>query len=213
MNCCDGTGCQDFFSEKVARRDARRYRKKGLTGPARRIADTLRAHIGGATVLEVGGGVGALRLELLKAGAERGVNVELSPAYATEAGELVREAGLEGRAEHRVLDFAQHPESVEPADVVVLNKVVCCYPDYEGLLGPAADRARRSLVFSFPAEHWYIRLGVTVANGVLRLRRSSFRSFVHPVAAMRRIVEERGLRLTYGHRGRLWQVVAFERAA
>ena len=84
--------------------------------------------IEGATVLEIGGGVGEIHIELLKRGAERALNLELSPAYADEAQRLLREAGLEERADWRLHDIAASPEVIEPADIVVMNRVVCCYP-------------------------------------------------------------------------------------
>ncbi len=91
-------------------------------------------------MLEVGGGVGEIQIELLKRGAARTVNLELSSAYDAEAERLLREAGLEERAERRLHDIAVEPDGVEPADVVVLRRVVCCYPDYERLLGAAAEQ-------------------------------------------------------------------------
>ena len=120
--------------------------------------------LAGATVLEVGGGVGELHVELLKRGAERAVNLELSPAYDEEARRLLAESALEGRVERRLHDIAVEPDAVEPVDVVVLNRVVCCYPDYERLLGAAATHARRALVFSYPRRNAISRAIVGVQN-------------------------------------------------
>jgi 16S rRNA G966 N2-methylase RsmD len=134
----------------MAKRAAARYRKKGVDKTAQRMLAFLEEQgIEGATVLEIGGGVGEVQIELLTRGAARSLNLELSPAYDEEAVRLVREKGLEGRAERRLHDIAANPGAVEPADVVVLHRVVCCYPDYERLLGAAADHARRLLVFSY----------------------------------------------------------------
>src|SRR6266508_3682037 len=93
----------------------------------------------------------ALEVELLEAGAERATNVELSPGYEEAAAELACERGFEQQVERRIGDFVSEP-NVTDADTVVLNRVVCCYPNYEALIGTAADRARRLLVFSFPRE-------------------------------------------------------------
>jgi tRNA1(Val) A37 N6-methylase TrmN6 len=108
--------------------------------------------IEGATVLEIGGGVGEIQIELLKRGVERALNLELSPAYADEAQRLLREAGLEERADWRLHDIAASPEVIEPADVVVMHRVVCCYPDYRRLLRSAGEHARRLIVFSSAAQ-------------------------------------------------------------
>ena len=94
--CCTPGGYDEFFGAKQARKDARRYRRRGLGRPAQWIVDTVNERgVDGATVLEPGGGVGAIELELLKAGAARSIVVELSGGYDEEAGELAREAGLE----------------------------------------------------------------------------------------------------------------------
>ena len=167
--------------------------------------------IEGATVLEIGGGVGEIQIELLKRGAARTVNLELSPAYEEEANGLLREAGLEGRAERRLLDIAVDPEAVEPADIVVLHRVVCCYPDYERLLGAAEQRAGRLLVFSYPPRNALSRLIIGTENLVFRLRRREFRSFAHPPAAMLALLRRRGLRRTFAHHTPIWQVAGLER--
>ena len=134
-SCCNPRGCDRFFTPRFARRMATRYRKKGLDETARRMVEFLELRgIEDATVLEIGGGVGEIQIELLKRGAARAVNLELSPAYEEEAKLLLREAALEDRAERRVHDIASDPEGVEAADIVVLHRVVCCYPDYERLL-------------------------------------------------------------------------------
>jgi len=167
--------------------------------------------IEGATVLEVGGGVGEIQVELLKRGAARAVNLELSSAYEAEADALLRAAGLEGRAERRLHDIAVDPDGVEPADVVVLHRVVCCYPDYQRLLAAAAGHARRLLVFSYPPYHPGVRLLLAAQNLVFRLLRKQFRTFAHPPAGMLAVLQERGLHPTFAHRGLGWQAAGLER--
>jgi 2-polyprenyl-3-methyl-5-hydroxy-6-metoxy-1,4-benzoquinol methylase len=191
---------------------AKRYRKRGLDGTARRMVEFLDGRgIEGATVLEVGGGVGEVQIELLKRGAARAVNLELSPAYDEEASRLLSEAGLQDRAERRLHDIAVDPEGVEEADVVVLHRVVCCYPDYERLLGAVAQHARRLVVFSYPPQNVVSRVFVAVANLVFRLLRREYRSFVHPPGAMLAVLEERGLRDAFASHSLLWQVAGLER--
>jgi hypothetical protein len=102
---------------------------------------------------------------------------------------------------------------VAPADLVVLHRVVCCYPDYERLLGAAADHARRALVFSYPPRNLLSRAFYGVFNLVMRLTRSSFRGFAHPPDAMLGVLEDRGLRRTYKGRSHIWQVAGLERVS
>ena len=212
MSCCNARGCDGFFTARMAKRAAERYRKSGVDKTAQRILAFLDDRgVQGATVLEVGGGIGDVQVELLKLGAGRTLNLELSPAYETEAARLIEEAGVEGRAERRVHDIAADPAGVEPADVVVLHRVVCCYPDYERLLGAAADHSRRLLVFSYPPRNVLSRLLLGSQNLIFRLRRKEFRTFAHPPARMLALLEERGLVHTYAHRAVVWQIAGFER--
>ena len=196
-SCCSPGSYAKIFGPKQAGRDARRYRKKGLDRTARLMVE--QAAMEHATVLEVGGGVGAISLELLKRGASRATNIELSPAYDDQAWELVREAHVEEQVERRIDDFAR--AEVPPTDVVAMHRVVCCYPDYEELLGTASDHARHILVFSFPRETWWCRVAIRVMNAILRLRRCGFRAYVHPVAGLLAVPASHGLTLEFEQRG------------
>ena len=213
-DCCTPKGYRRIFSEKNAAGEARRYRRKGLDGTSKRIVDFIRERgVEGKTLLEVGGGIGAIEVELLKAGMARAVNVELTPTYEAAAGELLVEAGLGDRVERRLMDFAEAGTEVDTADVVVMNRVICCYPDMPRLARAAADRARVLLVMSFPSDRWLTRLGVSLTNFGLRVMRMQFRVFLHPPALILAAVEQRGFRLTVNQPGFLWQVVALEREA
>ena len=212
MNCCSARGCDEFFSERVARRDAARYRRAGIDDSARRVVEFLRGRgIEGSSVLEVGGGVGAIQLELLRAGAARAENVELSAAYEPYAAELLQAAGLQGRVERHLLDFATQGDEVQPADVVVLHKVVCCYPDYEALVGAAAGHAESRLALTFPRESWWMKLGIGIVNLIERARRKTFRVYVHSPEAMIAVARAHGLEPTVRHRARLWEFCGLER--
>jgi SAM-dependent methyltransferase len=208
-SCCGSEAYGRFFGSKGARRALRRYRRRGLDRLTRLIFDVVSARAKGATVLEGGGGIGDLQVELLDAGAAGAVNVELSPEYEETARELLRERGVEPRVERRIGDFVD--EDVAAADVVVLNRVVCCYPDYARLLRAAADRTRTTLVVTFPAERPLTRAVFAAMNTWLRLRRSDFRGFVHPVNEMLGVLRDRGLTPTENRRGTFWQLVAVGR--
>jgi 2-polyprenyl-3-methyl-5-hydroxy-6-metoxy-1,4-benzoquinol methylase len=212
MSCCSTKGCDEFFTDRVARRNADSYRRKGLDKHARRLVDVVcRNGIEGCTVLEVGGGIGAIQLELLQAGAARSENIELSPAYEPYAAELLQTAGFDGRVERRLLDFADTAEAVDPADVVILHKVVCCYPDYEALVRAAATHAKRQLVLTYPRRSWWTRLGFTAGNLLERVRRRTFRAYVHPPAAIIAVARVHGLEPFASHRGALWEFCGLER--
>jgi 2-polyprenyl-3-methyl-5-hydroxy-6-metoxy-1,4-benzoquinol methylase len=213
-DCCTPKGYGQIFSAKNAAGEAKRYRHKGLDGTSKRMFDFVRERgVEGKTLLEVGGGIGAIEIELLKAGMARAINVELTPTYEAAARELLAEAGLTDYVERRVMDFAQSGPEVETADVVVMNRVICCYPDMPKLAGAAANRTKGLLVMSFPNRRWWTRLGLTVANFGFRVIRLQFRVFLHPPELIQAAVQQHGFRTRFNERGLLWQVNAFERIA
>jgi magnesium-protoporphyrin O-methyltransferase len=201
------------FGDRFARGLARRYRRRGLGRVEQRIVDFCADRgLDGATVLEIGGGVGELQLELLRRGAATATNLELVDSYDEEARALAASADMADRVHRRQLDVAVSPDEVAPADIVVLHRVVCCYPDYELLLSAAADHARRVLVFSHPSRNLLTRTMVGFENGWFRFTGNTFRTFAHPPQAMLDVARARGLDLTYRHTGGVWQVAGLERS-
>ena len=202
-----------MFSSATARRDLARYRASGLGALERRIVERARSGgVDGARVLEIGGGIGAIQSELLESGAGRGEIVELIGAYEEGVFELAREKGVADRVSYSVLDVLERPGAVEPADVVVLNKVVCCSPDGVDLAAVAARLTRRTLLLTFPRDTVWARMGVRCLNAWFWALRRSFRTFVHPAAAVIAAVEAEGLSLTERFDARFWELAAFRRA-
>jgi magnesium-protoporphyrin O-methyltransferase len=211
MAGCCATDYRRMFNSRFAERDARRFQARGLTGSSRELAG-LAGDVRGLTVLDVGGGVGAIGLELLAAGASQATNVEISGGYEEAAAELLRERGVEGRVDRRVTDFVEDGSEIAAHDVVVMHRVVCCYPDVDALMGAAADHARMRLVLTYPQDHAWIRLGLAVVNAFLRARGCGFRTYAHPVSRILGAAESRGLRLERRVRhGRLWESAALAR--
>lgn len=212
--CCSPKGYHWVFSERSARAEAKRYRSKGLDATSRRIVDYLKSEgVEGMSVLEVGGGIGAIQIELLKAGAANAVSIELTPTYEDVARELLDEAGLAARVERKVMDFAEAAPAVGAADIVVLNRVVCCYPDMPRLASAAAGHARRVLVLSFPRRTWWTVAGLGAANWMLALTRREFHIFLHRPSQIVATSEAQGLRSAHDDRGFLWTVAALRRTA
>lgn len=207
MTGCCARDYEKVFGGKTADRDARRSRKRGLRGSARTLAQ-LAGDVRGASVLEVGGGVGAIEIELLEEGAERATNVELAATYERAAESLLAERGLTGRVERRLGDFVEESDAIAPHDVVVMHRVVCCYPDVEALVGAGAQHARRRMVLTYPQERRLIRFALAAVNAVMRIGGSTFQVYVHPFARI--AAAATGMQLVERRRsGLVWETAAF----
>ncbi|HET8893800.1 MAG TPA: hypothetical protein VFM96_06875 [Gaiellaceae bacterium] len=206
--CCASKDYERLFGKRGAARAAQRYRKRGLTGTARELVD-LAGDVRGESVLEVGGGIGSIELELLAGGAEHATNIELSGEYEHAAGELLAERGLAGRVDRRIGDFVTDAASFEPHDVVVMHRVVCCYPDVDALVGSAAERARRRLLLTYPRERLVVRVVLRLVNLMLSISGNAFRVYVHPVDRIAAAAAKHGLELERRMRSRFWESAAF----
>ena len=213
-SCCRAGPCEQFFKPSIARRSLETYRRKGLDALEQQmVASASKDGVDGLRVLEIGGGIGRIQAELLDAGAGKGEIVELVSSYEPYARELAREKGFEARTTFHVVDILEEPDSVAPADVVVLNRVVCCSPDGIALAAAAGRLARQALVLSFPRDVFWIRAGVRMLNASFWLMRNPFRVYVHRPAALFAAAEAEGVHVREGDRSAFWQWATLRRSA
>ena len=207
---CSTTGRQ--FDHRVAARDIRQYRRKGLTGTAKLLRDSLcEAGAPAGTLLDVGGGIGALSLELIEAGVERALIVDASAAYVAAGREEAARQARGDRIEWRHADFVSVAPEIGPATIVTLDRVVCCYPAHEPLLTEALRHAERWFAVSYPADRWHMRAAIALENGLRMVAGNQFRAFVHPAAVMERLMRGAGLRLVSRRRTIAWIADVWER--
>jgi SAM-dependent methyltransferase len=205
--CCSGVGAaaERQFSEKRATKDLAQYRTKGPGATARLLlAGISKAGQPQGRLLDIGSGVGALTFELLERGLTEAVGVDLSSAYVAAAS---AEAARRGRSESvRFVqgDFVEIASQFLSADVVTLDRVVCCYPEYERLLDESARLAARCFALSYPRDVWYVRTWVGLQNYARQLCRNPFRTFVHSAAAVEDVIHRAGFELVSRSRTRTW---------
>jgi magnesium-protoporphyrin O-methyltransferase len=200
------------FDDEGARRDLLDYRANGAQGTTRRLLDALLAHdVDGATLLDIGGGIGVVQLELLAAGVARSVDVDASRPYLRVAESEAFAHHVEDRTSYHHGDFVAVADEIEPADIVTLDRVICCYPDVRALVAASAARARRLYGLVYPVDRWYLRAASRLVNLWCRLTRNRYRTHVHSTAVVDRLAREAGLVLAYHHAGWGWQTVVYER--
>jgi len=213
VTCQQCVGIERFFDARVARRELKRYRRRGPAKMSQVLLDALIAEgAERATFLEVGGGVGAIQNGLMAAGAAGGTSVDASPAYLDAARDEAAERGHADKIRYVSGDFIDLQASVESADLVALDRVVCCYPDMPALVDASASRARRAYGLVYPRDSRLARAAIGLLNFVQRLRRHPFRAFVHPTREVEARVEAHGLRRVFLKQSLLWQAVVFRAA-
>jgi magnesium-protoporphyrin O-methyltransferase len=212
-SCCYDDEYGEMFTSREAARTASRFRRKGLRGSAAELAGAVRAAArNGSSLIEVGGGAGQIQVELLETGVvAKSLNIELSESWEEAGVALIEEHGMAGRVERRIGDFVDQANSLPDADVVILHRVICCYPDWRAMLTAAASRAKDVVGMTIPAYRWSTRLIVRVANLTLKLRGMQFRAFVHSTQPMIEMMMSEGFQITYDETHPVWRTVVFRR--
>jgi magnesium-protoporphyrin O-methyltransferase len=210
---CGCDAVEREFDRVVAERDLKRFRSRGPDATTQKmlaaIQEAPRSMDG--TLLDIGGGIGVVHHLLLERGYARAAHVDGSSAYLEVAAAEARRRGHVERVTFHYGNFHALAATVPAADLVTLDRVVCCDPDGVGLLAAAASHARRLLAFSFPRARWYNRAVVTLENLWCRLRGRWFRAYVHDPAAMTAALERAGLRRRWSGGNWIWSVELFER--
>ncbi|MBI2775749.1 MAG: class I SAM-dependent methyltransferase [Chloroflexi bacterium] len=209
------SSCYDnAFDHRLADRELRRLREHGPGRASLAIADALtsgRRGAEGLSVLDIGGGVGAVHELLLERGAARAVDIDASRPYLEAARSEAARRGVADRVRFINGDFTAIAPEVEPADLVALDRVVCCFGDVDALVGRAAARTRRRLALTIPPDWRLVRAMIGLGNAWYRLTRNPYRAYVHRhervVAAARR----EGLVLIDRRSVGAWRLFVFER--
>lgn len=212
MSDCCRANLDAKFGEKGARRQLDAFRRSGPSKETRLLIDALlAAQPAGESVLEIGAGLGAVEGALLEAGATHATSVDASSAYIEVARTLANERGYADRVSWREGDFVDVAESIPPAAIVTLDKVICCYPDAERLVALSADRAQRLYGYVVPHDRPIHRSVSKLHNAFRRLTRNEFRSYVHPHTLIEGLLRTRGFRLRAQAATMVWAVRLFER--
>jgi magnesium-protoporphyrin O-methyltransferase len=212
MPCCQGQNYDTLFDRKTAHRQLKKYRRRGATGATARLLKLISLELPSVeSSLDIGGGVGVLQHEL----AEQGGHVfcvDASRAYLDVAREEAEHRGYAQRWQGYLGDFVELQEQVVQADVVTLDKVICCYPKVEDLVVASASKARKLYGIVVPKDAWWTRFGLALGNLVIRVLRWQFQSFVHPHGEIDAHAASQGFTLAREHRGLFWAVRLYKRS-
>lgn len=210
-NCCEMEN--NTFGEDEAKANLKDYRRKGPANQTKLILEAVRSlGLKNAALLDVGGGIGAIHHELLKDVASEATHVDASSAYLKIANEEAQRQGHSERVKFIHADFTDVADELPQADVVTLDRVVCCYPDFRSLLKAASSKSRTAIALTYPRETWWLKVGIAVANFFQKLRKDPFRGFIHPVAEMEALLNGEGLRRVSTRRLFVWEMSLYRRA-
>jgi magnesium-protoporphyrin O-methyltransferase len=214
-------GIEEEFDAGRAARHLRVWRRRGPDRTTRMLLDDIRTALAAGNhptshprlLLDIGGGVGVIHHELLERGVDRAVHVDASSAYLRAAREEAARVGHADRVEFLHGDFVEVADGVAPADVVTLDRVICCYHDMPRLVSRSAERTLSLYGAVYPRKSWWTRAGVALSNLYQRVSRSAYRSYIHAPRAIDEVLRRHGLERRSFRRTLLWEVVVYSRVA
>lgn len=206
MNCCcpHANSANRFFSF-FAGRYRKRFEKKGFEPSQEQLMMGLeQAGYQDAKILEIGSGVGHLHQTLLERGATSAVGVDLASKMIEEARRWAAERTLTDRTDYVEGDFMEIHQTLPDADVTVLDKVVCCYPDADGLVHASLSKTGRVYALTYPLDRWYIRAMMGLVALAMKIVRSDFRPYVHDPERIEKWITETGFDKLYQNKNMVW---------
>ncbi|MFV1997990.1 MAG: class I SAM-dependent methyltransferase [Acidiferrobacterales bacterium] len=213
MSCCcpEARSAGKFFS-LFARNYRKRYAKKGFEKSQKQLVEGLR-QVGfqGASLLEIGSGVGYLHQTLIQEGAASAVGIDLSPKMITEAKAGAAEKSLSDCVRYIQDDFVNMEEKLEPVDITILDKVICCYPDADGLVHKSLSNTRRVYALTYPRDRWFTRLGSRIMAGIFFIVRVQFRSYIHNPEMVASWITAEGFHRKYDNQTVAWITQVYEK--
>ena len=212
MNCCQCQGMEEQFNQKLAERELQKYRKKGPGKPTRILLEAIQtAGVEGLTLLDIGGGVGAIQSELFKSGLSQATEVEGSSAYLEAAKKEAERQGYLDEVNFIQGDFVEMVKEIPSADIVTLDKVICCYPDLQTLVGLSSQKAGKIYGVIYPVDTWWMKFGVRIPNFFFKINHNPFRLYIHPTQAIEALIRKSGLKRKFYCKLFMWHVAVYQR--
>ncbi len=210
MTCCQRQAIEDRFDQGFVAKKLQQYRQSGLKKETRLLVEALESEgVEGLTLLDVGGGLGAIEYALIKAGVSQVMSVEASQAFSDAAKTEAARQGLSDKMTFWHGDLVELASQIPRADIVTLDKVVCCYRDMESLVRASVEKAKKLYGLVYPRDDWWMKAAIGFENLFETVTGSDWRVYVHPTREVDRLIQEHGLRQRFRRVLIDWQIVVY----
>jgi magnesium-protoporphyrin O-methyltransferase len=213
MSCKHCCGANQQFNLKSAKKDLKRYLKKGPRKPTKLLVEALKEiDLKDLTLLDIGGGIGPIPLELIPHGLTKITNVDASEGYVIVAKSEAKKRNYNNLITSHLGDFTDVQEQIKPHDIVTLDKVICCYPFMDDLLKTSLSKTKKYYALVYPQANWLSKLGVKILNLTLKLRGNPFRTFIHSPLLVENSIANAGFKKIYSNKTLLsWHIHLYKK--
>ena len=212
MSSCCSAVYQNKFDAQRAQKELIEYHEMGPKKTSQPlVAAVQQLPLDNCSVLDIGGGIGVQSFAALERGAAFSTHIDISQAYCQTFLNEAERQGLQDKVSSQQGDFLEVAPQLDPADLVVLDKVICCYKDYEMLVKQSVAKAGKWYAFTLPRDVWWVRWVHGTEQFFKRRKPNYFPSFVHPTTDVEQMVREAGFVKKSETTQREWQTFVFEK--
>ena len=189
-HCC---GADLFFDQKKSNKLYKNYLKKGPSRVTAKMIWQLEKHpIDGNTMVDIGGGIGALQWWFLENGGRNTVDIDASSDYLKQAESHAQIKGWGAKTKFLLGDFMDVYAQITPTDYITLDKVVCCYPNYKEILEATCEKANKIISLSYPMDGIISNAIRKMGDFFMNFSSNPFRPYIHSVKEVRSVIEQNG---------------------
>jgi 2-polyprenyl-3-methyl-5-hydroxy-6-metoxy-1,4-benzoquinol methylase len=208
-HCCDA---DQFFDLKGAKKEIKKYKRRGTKSATKRLISYLNGFdVKGKTLLDIGGGIGALQWNHLKEGGKSTTDIDASSGYLEIAKGYAMENSWHEKSNFMQGDFYGDIDQISKHDIVTLDKVICCYPDFKVLLQKSMDHCHEILALSFPIGGPVSKSLSFFAKLWLKLKGSTFHPYIHDHREVEALITSGGFELVRSGISFPWRVRLYQK--
>ena len=213
MESCQCQGIEIKFDRKYVDKKLKKYRENGPKKTTVQLMDALRSEgIEGLSLLDIGGGVGDIQHGLLKSGVSHAINAEGSTAYSEACQEEAERQGHADKIQHIPGNFVDLAKDIPEADIVTLDRVICCFDDMPKLVSLSAQKAKKYYGVVYPRDKWWVKLANELYYNFRNwLTGNPMRNYVYATEDVEWEIRKVGLERHSHFDVGAWQVAVFSR--
>ena len=213
MDSCCQLAYNNTFDSKRALKEMGDYLTSGPKKSTCHLLDPLLAHVTPKdSLMDIGSGVGAIIWELLDAGIKKATYLDISPGYSQVFKDQIDLRGKNKPIQVETGDFTELYENITPSDIVTLDKVICCYEDYQPLVALSTKKCKRLYAYTIPRNVWWVKAVNGIGAILKSFSKNHLQSLVHSTSKIEELVLAEGFNKIFENYNREWLTVIYERA-
>ena len=206
-HCC---GADLLFDVKTANKQYKKYLKKGPSKVTQSVISQLKQLQPKGILIDVGGGIGAIQWWFHENKSNETYHIDASSGYLSLAKNHAGKIEVLEKSHFIMGDFTDYKD-LPKADVITLDKVICCYPDFKGILNHAFKYSKNIISITYPMDGVLAQVFREFGVLFMKLSKNPFKPYVHKVSEVRDLFNSNGFELKEKNLSFPWHIETYKR--